>query len=754
MIQRNEKITSLRAGLLNWYPFPGGDRALLVGTDTEPLRPLLEGHYRRVDREIPGMPAEGEDGAVYACIDAVLPLGPREDMTALLARLYSLLAEDGLLLLAFRNRFGIKYLCGARDACVEVPFSVLDPAGRRPGVYGRREMEGLLRRAGFGLPRFYYLMPDMDFVQAVYTDEWLPDESIRDRMLPFDLYESPLMGWEGDLYDDMVREGTLPYACNVYLAECRRGGAGPSPDRVIYAALSTDRGREHGFATLLRADGTAVKRPLWPEGEPALEAAADNLDRLRDRGILTVPQTRGGGEILMPLIREEGLLHYLRRQIPGDPEAFLRVFEDIYADVLRSSPPAEEPLPADMAQVWGAPSEALRPVLDRAMIDMIPYNAFRAGDRIRYYDQEFAVRCCPAAYVLFRAIFYTWIHIPEAGQVLPLEEVKARFGLTALWEGFRRREEAFVRDNRNREGLAEIYAHAGTDRRAMDRRRRELAPDVMMREVHAVQLELLHELDRACKAGGLRYMAMRGTLLGAARHGGFIPWGDDAAVAMPREDYDRLLKAGDKGFREGFHLQTPDSDPGCFCGGYSRLRRDGTMAVEPRHRGLPPETCHQGIWIDILPLDRCPESPEDQESLQDRLRHLQRTLYAATYTPARFVPADVPGSQLSHYYQLAETQSRRDLVRQLDSLCRGSGESSLRGILAAYYGNRKNRNIWPAAWVDQTLQMPFEDMMLPVPAGWDAILRARYGDTYMQLPPARKRYRRSEILYDTGTGRK
>ena len=744
----------LRMALLNWYPFPGGERALLLGQNVEPLMTLLKRHYS--DVEITSVEKVGISSVLannehnYDCIVAVNVVEACGNVPGLLRWFCAMLSADGVLLLVYRNRFGIKYLCGGVDEHVTEPFATLQPTERQPRLYSRREMETLLFSAGFEQMQNYFLMPDIDFVQAVYTEDYLPNDSIRDRVFPFDLHGSPLIAWEGDLLDDVVREGTLPYLTNAYLAECRKPGAAVPERRVIYAALSTDRGEEHGFSTVLYSDETAEKRALFPAGHKALEQLCHNMNVLKSRGILTVEHALTDSGIKMPLVQEEGLLHYLRRQLPDNPHEFLAVFEQIYHDVLQSSPLAEE-LPENLTEIWGAEVDKLKPVLRTAWIDMIPYNAFWANGRIRYYDQEFTVHHCPAKYVLFRAIYYTWIHIPEVEKTLPLETVKDHFGLTELWEGFLCREDRFVAENRNWEALRDIYDHAWPDRTAIEKRQEALDPMILIRKVHAVQLELLKEFDRICRENGLKYMAIHGTLLGAVRHHGFIPWDDDVDVAMPREDFDKLLSLGGAGFSPGYFLQTPRNNYGCFYGGYSKLRRDGTAALEPQNcRNI----CHQGIWIDILPLDYVPESKKKRQQLQNRLSFLQRIIYAKAYELPQFVPQDVPGNRVSFYYHLCKYTRRRDLLRRIDSLCRNQAPSPRRGILACYYGKRENKNIWSAAAVENTVEIPFEDILLPVPVGWEEVLCARYGEDYMMLPPPEKRYRHSKTFFDVGQRKK
>ena len=574
-------------------------------------------------------------------------------------------------------------------------------------------------------------------------------------MVPYDPYRSPIVAAEADLYDDVAREGVLPHTANYYLAECRLPGAASPRRQVVYAALSTDRGPERGFTTILYADGTAEKTVLDPKGLPALRDLYSNLEALCARGIPTVEQTLLEDRIRMPLVREEASLHYLARQLRGNPEAFLDVFSQIREDVLLSS--EEGALSdAEALEIWGAPAARLGPILKRAYIDMIPYNAFWTGERLRYYDQEFAVENCPVRYVLFRALRYTWLHLPQAEGVLPLKQMKKRFGLEDLWDGFQAREDLFVRENRRQKELGQLYAWAQIDRKAIRKRRELLAQEdpaareaVLLQRVHAVQLGLLKEFDRVCRANGLRYFAVHGTLLGAVRHGGFIPWDDDIDLAMPREDYDRFSALAEKELKEGFFFQTPESDPSCFYGGYGKLRDSRSAALEPQNRG---RSCHQGIWIDVFPLDCVPERAEQRAHLQKKLRFIQRLLFAKSYPIRTGMLADVGDCKISAYYVLRKCFRRRDLLKALHRLCAARPQTGLRSILACYYGNGAvNKNLFPEADCSDLVELPFEGMRFSVPANYDSWLRQRYGANYMTPPSMEKRYRHDRVEFHPDT---
>ena len=730
------RFPELRRALLAWYPFPGGERALLAGANAEPMRPLLSAKYARVD-EAP------EAGARYDCIVWLDACEREEDLPGRLSAFHGALTDTGVLLLTWRNRFALRYLCGGVDDACRQPFGSLQPQTGAPRLRSRAEMTELLRTAGFRDVRLYYPMPDTLFTQAVYTDDHLPEGSFRDRVLGYDLYESPRIAQESDLYDDVAANGMLPFVANDYLAECRAAPCAGGGRRAVFAALSADRGGEHGFATVLYDDGTACKRPLCPAGMPALRTIYENQEAIRTRGIPTVPQRLTDGGIEMPLVTEEPALSYLQR-VRGNREAVIALFDVIRADVLRASGPGtltEE----EAVSAWGAPAEALRPVVAAAYIDMIPYNAFWSEGRLRYYDQEFAVSNCPAGYVLFRALRYSWLHVPALEETVPLREMQERYGLAALWDGFAAREERFVSENRNVERYRDVWDRTGIDTAAAAGRRAALMPDRMILDgVHAVQTGLLRELDRVCAKYGLRYMAMHGTLLGAVRHGGFIPWDDDADVAMPRADYDRLLALPPEAFGAPYFLQTPESDAHCYYGGYSKLRDERTRAEEPQNRG---KACRQGVWLDIFPLDRCPADPRALRRRQRRIRFLQRILFAKVYPPSAGALRDVPGTRLSLYYCLGKCLRRRWLNAAIRRLCLGRRTDGRLGILACYYGNRENRNVYDPGDCGARERMPFGELRIPVPDGWDRILSERFGADYRELPPPERRRRRKDVRF-------
>ena len=116
---------------------------------------------------------------------------------------------------------------------------------------------------------------------------------------------------------------------------------------------------------------------------------------------------------------------------------------------------------------------------------------------------------------------------------------------------------------------------------------------------------MLEEVDRICKKCNIHYNIIAGTLLGAVRHGGFIPWDDDADVALLRSEYEKFRKACETELdMTRFYFQDHGNTPG-YRWGYGKLRRKDTVFLREHQEHMPYE---QGVFIDVFPLDYVPEN--------------------------------------------------------------------------------------------------------------------------------------------------
>lgn len=150
-----------------------------------------------------------------------------------------------------------------------------------------------------------------------------------------------------------------------------------------------------------------------------------------------------------------------------------------------------------------------------------------------------------------------------------------------------------------------------------------------MLELWAVELDILLEIDRICKKLGIRYFLAYGTLLGAVRHQGFIPWDDDIDIGMLREDYERFRREARAEFQHPYFLQDIVSDPLNPSVGLIKIRNSETaLFTEGQLRNKTPfHLCNQGVFVDIFPFDSIPEDAKAWRRLSRRLARLRDICY-------------------------------------------------------------------------------------------------------------------------------
>ena len=242
---------------------------------------------------------------------------------------------------------------------------------------------------------------------------------------------------------------------------------------------------------------------------------------------------------------------------------------------------------------------------------------------------------------------------------------------------------------------------------------------------------LLLEFDAFCRKNDLKYSLYSGTLLGAVRHGGFIPWDDDVDVCMPRPDYERMLSLAHT-LPERFELLSTENSPlilpfAKFCDKEYRAQEDIFEGILEEH-----------LWLDIFPFDGI-EADEEQGRnhflfLQKLLRKRMRCSFDPDYTSH-----SKPEALLKRVYK-ALTLASEPLSKQ-DQKIR---ESQMRisfdeaQFISNYsYPNNKPWRIEKDKFVNYT-EMKFEQSVFPVMGNWDEYLKSVYGD-YMTLPPEDKR---------------
>lgn len=245
-----------------------------------------------------------------------------------------------------------------------------------------------------------------------------------------------------------------------------------------------------------------------------------------------------------------------------------------------------------------------------------------------------------------------------------------------------------------------------------------------LREHQRACLTILKEFDRVCKTLSIPYVLFAGTLLGAVRHEGFIPWDDDLDVLMMRSDYDRFLAEADSVLNnDKFYLQKEFSEHWPMF--FSKLRLNNTTCLETYH---PKDIkTHQGVYIDIFPADSAANS-----GLIRKLQFLASKVVIAKSLESRgYETKSMKKRVFMKLCRLLPIKPFLTFVKR-----ENDDSEYLHSFLGA--ASAFSKNVYPRELFARSISAVFEDEEYPIPEKYDEILRIMYGD-YMALPPEEKR---------------
>ena len=248
-----------------------------------------------------------------------------------------------------------------------------------------------------------------------------------------------------------------------------------------------------------------------------------------------------------------------------------------------------------------------------------------------------------------------------------------------------------------------------------------------LKEIHHVLLDILKDVDAFCRAEGLRYSLAYGTLLGAVRHKGFIPWDDDIDIMMPRPDFERFVATyGQRGPYNCLYIE--NSDRGQFIQCYAKVQDVRTVSIERKRSNV----YRFGLNLDIFPVDVAPADPALHETFAKTVTRLRHRIYLSQrpFFPFTFHDPLIPKIQAHRHSPQWWAQRCEDHLKQYaatDSHYAGPVSGGM-GLIEIY-----DRKLF-----DQYIRLPFEDASFLAVSDWDTFLRQQFGN-YRQLPPENKR---------------
>lgn len=251
-----------------------------------------------------------------------------------------------------------------------------------------------------------------------------------------------------------------------------------------------------------------------------------------------------------------------------------------------------------------------------------------------------------------------------------------------------------------------------------------------LKKLQLIELEMLKEIDRICRKYNIKYSLDGGTLLGAIRHKGFIPWDDDADIVMLRSEYEKFYKACQKELdREKFFLQEFRTDSE-YRWGYSKMRRRGTIFLREGQEHIK---CVQGIFVDIFICDNVPDN-----------FFLKRMYWMICYCVRKGLYSVVGKNKKEGIFKVC-------CYRVLSKVPRGCWEDIIY-IISKQWIKVRTKNVAhitypypksckygvPRKCFESYTERNFEGHSFKVFENYDLYLKLLFGE-YMKLPPVNKR---------------
>ena len=277
-------------------------------------------------------------------------------------------------------------------------------------------------------------------------------------------------------------------------------------------------------------------------------------------------------------------------------------------------------------------------------------------------------------------------------------------------------------------------------------------PDEVLKQLHEAELEILDAIAAVCERHGITWYLVAGTALGAARHGGFIPWDDDIDIGMMREGYELFLKVAPDELGDEFELLSPDLTPN-YAAMFAKVCKKNTRfwTTETMDAGLD----DIGIFVDILPRDRLAADPIVAKR-QERDAFIYCTASYLYHSPNVVgEPEGLAGKLARAAYPIVHKALRLFTTEETIRRKFKEGTTLSAGVKGTGMTNTFSTPGYkplPESQFAQTELLPFEGRMFPVPLDHEAYLTLVYGKNWNELPPVEKRVNHAPVILDFGNG--
>ena len=241
------------------------------------------------------------------------------------------------------------------------------------------------------------------------------------------------------------------------------------------------------------------------------------------------------------------------------------------------------------------------------------------------------------------------------------------------------------------------------------------------RDLQLKQLEILKVVDKICKKNNIEYFLAYGTLLGAIRHQGFIPWDDDLDIFMTFDNYNKFVKVCENDLsKERYFLQNLETEKNYYLS-FSKVRDLNTTLVETFNETLD---INKNVYIDIFPLVGYPN------------KKYQRVLFKISRAFMHSVNINIINSKFLYFIFriVVKIFGKKRILKMSTRYCTKFHPNKCDYLCSVCDGDGIESNLYKSEWYSKIKYVKFEDIKAPVPYNYDEVLKKTYND-YMKLPP-------------------
>ena len=265
----------------------------------------------------------------------------------------------------------------------------------------------------------------------------------------------------------------------------------------------------------------------------------------------------------------------------------------------------------------------------------------------------------------------------------------------------------------------------------------------ILKKLHETQIEILDEIDRICKKHDITYFLFSGTLLGAVRHKGFIPWDDDVDVALPRKDYEKFLEICKSELSDNFDVLSDSIKTYSIL--FAKVQKKNTLFLE-KERLNDDNNCNRwGIYVDVFPIDTAKSG---------RVTDIRRWMVKKLSRVIKHKMGLREDAKMIKAMSALLFSVSVDLLKKFRNFLCKRGRSNIYVISMGNSPKKTEKVLWLKEKLLPVSQVEFEGKMYPAPGDPDYFLKTFFGEDYMKIPPVEKRktHNPGRISFNTEEG--